>query len=130
MWGRYIAERKKVLEEGFNMNYQTWKDMTFANVLEYNMLAVEMTEDLVAQLSSKGGRIHRSLPVNYKFGAIIMSADGAKFLQVNTDDLREGSAWFNNVKLYEMTDRRVPEGEEPHICSWDKIGEEAAKYLC
>ena len=111
------------------MDYSQWKGLSFANVLEYNMLAIEMTEDAVVQLSAKGNRIHKSIPQNYVFGMIATSADGQKFVQICTDDLRDGDSWFDNVKIYEMTPDRVLVEKEPHICSWDKLGEEVAKYL-
>lgn len=111
------------------MDYQHWKDTAFPNVRAYNMLAVEMTEDLVMQLSKSGSKIHKSLPVNYVFGAIASSGDGSKFLQITTDDLRENPDWFDNVYLREMNSDRTLSNKEPHICSWDAIGEEAAKYL-
>jgi len=111
------------------MDYNKWKNATFANVLEYNMVAAEMTEDLAVQLSEKGNKIHKSLPVNYAFGAVAASADGKKYLQITTDDLRLNSNWFDEVKLCEMTEDRLLKDTEPFVCSWDKIGLEAAKYL-
>lgn len=111
------------------MDYQHWKDMTFPNVRAYNMLAVEMTEDLVTQLAKSGGRIHKSIPVNYVFGAIATSADGSKFLKITTEDLRNDPDWFDKVSIQELNYDRTPANDTPHICSWDKIGEEASKYL-
>ena len=111
------------------MDYQRWKGVSFANVLEYNMVAAEMTEDLAVQLSAQGNKIHRSLPANYKFGAIAVSADGTKFVQITTNDLRDNSEWFDTVVLNEMTTGRELVDGATHICSWNNLGLEAEKYL-
>ena len=116
-------------EKGFTMDSRKWQGVSFANVLEFNMMAAEMTEDLAAQLSKEGNRIHKSIPTNYAFGAIATSADGSKFLRITTGDLRESDDWLDAVELCEMTANREPKDDAVHICSWDEIGTEAAKYL-
>lgn len=111
------------------MNYEGWKNLSFANVLEYNMLAVDMTEDAAAQLSAEGAKIHRSIPVNYKFGIIATSADESKFLKITTEDLRDNDSWFDKVTLQQLAEDRMTAEGDPEFCSWSELGERAAKYL-
>ena len=111
------------------MDYTRWQGLSFANVLEYNMLAVEMTEDLAVQLAEAGNKLARSLPANYQFAALVTNADSKKYLQVQTDDLRKNPDWFQNVKLYEVGTDQKPTDKDPIVVSWDAIGETAKQYL-
>ena len=111
------------------MDYTRWQGLSFANVLEYNMLAVEMTEDLAVQLAEAGNKIARSLPANYTFAALVTNANSKKYLQVQTDDLRKNPEWFSNVKLYEVGEDQKPLAKDPVVVSWDAIGEAVKQFL-
>ena len=111
------------------MDYQKWSNTSFANVLEYNMLAAEMTEDLAVQLAQHGDHIHRSVPKNYRFEVIVTSNDESNFVSISTNDMRTDEAWLNNVRVVALEADYSPKPGMEQICSWKDVGAVVAKQL-
>ena len=95
---------------------------------DYEAFQAELMADLRAQLAAHDIEILKTLPNQFCFGVVAQSADG-RFIHISIDDVRQGEAWQANVKLRRMSSERDWKGDEYHFCSWNAIGENAAKYL-
>ena len=111
------------------MDYQKWLDCTWSDPKEYKDFEAQMMEDAQAQLEAQGLKVVKTLPNQYLFGIVAGTADGRKWLHITISDVREGDAWFKNVKLRRMSSERDWKGDEFHYCAWDELGAAVLKYM-
>ena len=108
------------------MDYQKWIDCAFESADDFAAFEAEMIEDLKSQLAANGVELLKTLPNQFRLGAIAVIPN--KWIHITVDDVRN-PGWFDNVKLRRMSSERDWKGEDFHFCTWSEVGAAAAKYL-
>jgi len=111
------------------MDYTQWKETSFSELSQYEALAAELEADLAAQLEGRPAKILRLLPNNWQFAAVLVNDDATKWMHLTVKDVREGSGWFDEIKLRRMSSERDWKGDEFHFAAWDEIGAAIEKYM-